>query len=373
MTQIAFTGDLAFTKHFSNSCTDENLLDEKIVSFLSKSDYTVVNVEGAISSNTIKTDKPLTHANPSDCIEWIKKINGRIWNLANNHSMDCGDAGMQSTLAVAKDNGCMTVGAGMCKNDAQKPVFIDKDGGIGIVAVTYFRQNRADAQTPGCFVAEDEEIIKKQIREIKKKNRWCIVVSHVGQEFSQVPMPYLRCRYKRYLKYGADIVVGHHPHVVQNYEKFGDKMVFYSLGNFIFDTDFQRVQKYTEYGMLIKINFSADSYSWEALPIKTNRKEQTITKTCEVPIFREISAFEYGLLWPLAAKHLCLNERKKNTFHHSEYANRSWLDWLLKSELKNLKKPKVRDVLVGRFLNLFRLWKFADARTVQYIREKLES
>lgn len=372
MTQIAFTGDLAFTKHFSKSCGDENLFDEKIVSFLAQSDYTVVNVEGAISSGAVKSDKPLTHANPPQCVEWIKKINGNIWNLANNHSMDCGDVGLESTLDVAKENHCATIGAGLCAHDAQKPVIIDRDGGIGIVAVTYFRQNRADSQSPGCFVAEDEELVRKQIREIKAKNRWCIVVSHVGQEFSQIPMPYLRRRYKRYLKYGADIVVGHHPHVVQNYEKFDNKMVFYSLGNFVFDTDFQRLQKYTDYGMLIKLNFDTDSYSWEALPIKNDREKMTISETPKLTIFREIKAFEYGLLWSLGARHLCLNERKKYTFHHPEYAERSWLRWLVKSEMKNLKKPKVRDVLLGRFLYLFRLWKLADDQTVKYIREEID-
>ena len=55
----------------------------------------------------------------------------------------------------------MTIGAGMNIESAQKPVIIDAEGGIGIVAVTYFRQNKADAETPGCFVAEDEEIVKK--------------------------------------------------------------------------------------------------------------------------------------------------------------------------------------------------------------------
>ena len=370
MTQIAFTGDVAFTKHFSQSCSDENLLSEEIVNFLSASDYTVVNVEGAIASNSTRTDKPLTHANPVECVDWIKRINGNIWNLANNHSMDCGNIGMQSTLDAAQKNDCMTIGAGMDLESAQKPVIIDAEGGIGIVAVTYFRQNKADVSSPGCFVAEDEERVKRQIQEIKAKNRWCIVVSHVGQEFSQMPMPYLRRRYKRYLKYGADIVVGHHSHVVQNYEKFGKKTVFYSLGNFIFDTDYQRVQKYTDYGMLIKINFNQDDYSWEYLPIKTDRSNMTIAENESPTIFRNITAFEYGLLWPLSARHLYLNERKKNTFHHPEFGERSWLQWLFKFDIKNCKKPQGRDTLFVRFLSLFHFWKFADNKTAEYIREK---
>lgn len=370
MTQIAFTGDVAFTKHFAQSCTDEKLLSKEIVDFLSQSDYTVVNVEGAVSSGTIRTDKPLTHANPEGCADWLKKINGNIWNLANNHAMDCGVDGMQSTLEVAHRNECMTIGAGMNIEEAKKPIIIDAQGGIGIVAVTYFRQNKADTQTAGCFIAEDEEQVKKQIQEIKSKNRWCIVISHVGQEFSQIPLPFLRQRYKRYLKYGADIVVGHHPHVVQNYEKFGKKIVFYSLGNFIFDTDYQRIQKYTDYGMLIKINLSENDYSWEELPVKIDRDSMTISETKRPTIFRNIKGFEYSFIWPLAAKNLGLNERKKNTFHHPEYAKRSWFEWLFKFELKKCKKPQGREILLGRFLNLFHLWAFSDRKTIQYIKEK---
>ena len=140
--------------------------------------------------------------------------------------MDAGEEGMESTLEYAKQSNALTIGAGMNIESAQKPVIIDAEGGIGIVVVTYFRQNKADAESPGCFVAEDEENVKKQIKEIKAKNRWCIVLSHVGHEFSQMPLPFLRRRYKRYLTDGADIVVGHHSHVVQNYEKFGEKLYF---------------------------------------------------------------------------------------------------------------------------------------------------
>ena len=160
MSTIAFTGDIAFTKFFSQSCSDENLLSEKVVDFLASSDYTVVNMEGSVSSGEVRSDKPLTHANPPECVEWIKKVNGNIWNLANNHSMDCKEDGLISTLEIAKKNNFLTIGAGMNGEEAQKPIFIDEAGGIGIISVTYFRQNRADDKTSGCFVADDEEIIK---------------------------------------------------------------------------------------------------------------------------------------------------------------------------------------------------------------------
>ena len=168
MVQIAFTGDMAFSKHFSQSCMEPNLLSEKVEKFLSESDYTVINVEGAVSSGDLRSDKPLAHANPYDCLYWIKRINGNIWSLANNHAMDCHREGLMSTLAAAHGNGFQTIGIGENVDDAQEPVIIQEAGGIGIFSVTYNRQNEADDNTPGCLVADDEERIKRLIKTIKE-------------------------------------------------------------------------------------------------------------------------------------------------------------------------------------------------------------
>ena len=185
-----------------------------------------------------------------------------------------------------------------------------------------------------------------------------------------MPLPFLRKRYKRYLKYGADIVVGHHPHVVQNFEKFGKKIVFYSLGNFIFDTNYQRIQRYTNYGMLLKISFTQNDYSWDYMPVETNRETMKISKSHTPVIFRNITPFEYGLLWPLAAKQLSKNEHRKNTFHHPEYSSRSWLGWFFKSDIKKCKKQQGRGIMLGRLFSIMRLWKLADKDIVNYLKEK---
>ena len=107
---------------------------------------------------------------------------------------------MYSTLDVTRENDIFTIGAGLDKKSAQKPFVIDKESDIGIVAVTYFCQNRVGEGVPGCFVAEDEKEVIRKIKEVKAKNRWCVVVSHVGQEFGQMPLPHIRRRYKKYLK-----------------------------------------------------------------------------------------------------------------------------------------------------------------------------
>lgn len=371
MVEIAFTGDMTFTKHLQNACYDENLLDEGIVKFLSSADHTVVNVEGAISSGTTRTDKPLVHANPAECVHWIKKVHGDIWCLANNHSMDSGKDGFLSTMEAARACGVQTIGIGKNAGEAKRPVVIEREGGIGIIALTYFRQNRATEDTPGCLIAEDEDLVEQVIREVKSRNRWCIVVSHVGQEFSSLPMPFLRKRYLRYLSYGADVILGHHSHVPQGYERVGDKTIFYSLGNFIFDTDYQRLQSYTENGMLIKLRFEKDSYTWEAMPTRLDRKTMQIHPAETPDIFTNITSVQYRLLWPLAARQLCQNERKKYIYHKPHMKQYSWLQWLFKWELPLCKEAdRGWNILKGRMLAVFGLWRLGNKKLIRYILER---
>ena len=137
----------------------------------------------------------------------------------------------------------MAFGAGLNEVEASEPVYLDEAGGIGMFGVSYTAECiPATATEPGIFRWDDMAYIEKRIKEIKAKCRWCVVVAHGGGEFTSLPSPYTRDRYLKYLELGADVVVGHHPHVPENYELFDDgKAIFYSLGNFIFDTNYQQV------------------------------------------------------------------------------------------------------------------------------------
>jgi poly-gamma-glutamate synthesis protein (capsule biosynthesis protein) len=166
--------------------------------------------------------------------------------------------------------------------------------------------------------------------------------------------------------------VGHHPHVVQNYEKVGDKIIFYSLGNFIFDTDFQRLQNHTENGVLLKLRFTEDSYSWEHLPILIDREENRVKKGHTPDIFTHIGRGQYNLLWPLAGWDLCRNEKKKHAYTKPHMKDYSWLDWLFKWELKRMNQPQGKYLMIGRFLSIFQIWRFADKKLKKYIIAKKE-
>ncbi|MBO5488817.1 MAG: CapA family protein, partial [Eubacterium sp.] len=137
--------------------------------------------------------------------------------------------------------------------------------------------------------------------------------------------------YKKYLEFGADIVVAHHPHVPMNYERIGEKMVFYSLGNFIFDTDYQRAQLNTDAGILLKINFTEADYTYEAFGTKIERGKENIVAGPVAAIFEDIREEEYEKLMPMAAKAFISNEKKKVTFlnpkKHADFTEEQWHDF----------------------------------------------
>ena len=368
MTTVSFTGDIAFSKYFKDAWKDPAFIDGKIVDFLRNSDHVVANVECPVTGGDVSVDSSLTHASDPGAVQVLKHIGADIWTVANNHIMDCGATGLADTFRHATGNGCRIFGAGKNKEEAAKPLILNGSGGIGILGVTYKVEDHIEAGTdkPGCIMYTDTENIQANIQDIKKNNRWCIVIAHAGEEFSSIPLPCVRKSYREFLEYGADIVIGHHPHVVQNYETVGDKIIFYSLGNFIFDTNYQRIQNHTEFGMLVKLHLNEDTFSWENMPILIDRETQTI-KPGECPdIFCDIPSKQYNKLRPLAVKQFFINNKKAHCFSDPDwnaYTAKDWFDHYS----GRLGKDNVIRMHIDEFLCHLGLWKSADKKLYNYL------
>lgn len=322
-TSLVFTGDIGFDRYMYGKWDDEELLSDEVLDFLHSADHVIANVEGPVAEapqNTTQSGvQQLLHTIDPAATKVLKKMNADIWNICNNHIMDAGEFGIESTLKEAEKSGAQTIGAGMNIDEARKPVILDEAGGIGMFGVGYQRACRkADTDKAGCYSWSDLDAIQQTIDDIKKTCRWCIVVAHAGEEFTPLPSPYTRERYHKYLEMGADIVVAHHPHVPMNYETVGDKIIFYSLGNFIFDTDYQRSQFNTDIGLLIKLNFTEDKFSYEPMGLKILRGPEHVVKG-ELPrIFVDVQEEEYNLLAPLSAKMLIAATKRQMTYLNPE-------------------------------------------------------
>lgn len=318
-TSLVFTGDIGFDRYMYGKWDDEELLSREVLDFLNSADHVIANVEGPVAEaeqNTTQSGvQQLLHTIDPAATKVLRKMNADIWNICNNHIMDAGEYGIKSTLREAENFGAQTIGAGMNIDEARKPVILREAGGIGMFGVGYQRACRkADTDKPGCYSWSDLDAIQQTIDDIKKTCRWCIVVAHAGEEFTPLPSPYTRERYHKYLEMGADIVVAHHPHVPMNYETVGDKIIFYSLGNFIFDTDYQRSQFNTDIGLLIKLNFTEDEFSYEPMGLKILRGPEHVVKGDLPRIFVDVQEEEYNLLAPLSAKMLIAATKRQMTY-----------------------------------------------------------
>jgi len=330
---FAFTGDIGFDKYMDKKWEDNDLISPEILSFLHDSDHVVINVEGPLSDASKQSVEgsvqSLLHTMNPAAAEVFKNMHADIWNLNNNHMMDAGEVGVSDTLAEAKKAGALTVGAGMNIDEAARPLFFDEAGGIGIFSVGYRRGCKSAGEDhAGCLLWNEMEIIKKNIEEIKKTCRWCIIIAHGGEEFTSLPSPYVRDRYLEYLKMGADIIVCHHPHVPMNFELFENKAIFYSLGNFIFDTDYQRAQFNTEKGVVLRLSFSPNDFEFEALGILIDRNTEHIVKADLPKIFENVPGDEYEKLIPLSEKAFVKAHKKRQIFLESEkYSSYSESEW----------------------------------------------
>ncbi|MCR5721301.1 MAG: CapA family protein [Lachnospiraceae bacterium] len=372
-TSIVFTGDIGFDRYMDKKWEDEDLIAEEVLSFLHGGDHVVANVEGPIldvpANTTTEGAVQLMHTMNPGAVNVLKKMHADIWNICNNHIMDAGEEGMKATLSEAAGAGVKTLGAGMNIEEASKPLILDEAGGIGLIGVGYQRGCKpAGPDKAGCLNWSDYDLIETRIREIKKTCRWCVIVSHGGEEFTSLATPYTRDRYLKYLEMGADVIIGHHPHVPMNYETVGDKLIFYSLGNFIFDTPYQRAQFNTQYGLLVKLNFTKEAVSFDALGIEIDREKEHVVKGAIPRIFEDVREDEYRLLAPLSAKAFVAATKRQQIFMKTMKPDATEEEWA-----EHFANPKRSGRVPGEGLDFFIVLPLAaEAETGEWKKSNLE-
>ena len=352
-TSIVFTGDIGFDRYMDGKWDDSELIAGEVLSFLHSGDHVVANVEGPIvdvpANTTTEGAVQLMHTMNPGAVNVLKNMHADIWNICNNHIMDAGEEGMKATLSQAAGAGVKTLGAGMNIDEASRPLILNEAGGIGLIGVGYQRGCKpAGPDKAGCLNWSDYDLIQERINEVKKTCRWCVIVSHGGEEFTALATPYTRDRYLKYLEMGADVIVGHHPHVPMNYETVGDKLIFYSLGNFIFDTPYQRAQFNTELGLLVKLNFTEDAVSFDAFGIKIDREKEHVIKGELPDIFVDVQEEEYKLLAPLSAKMFVAATKRQQIFMKTMAPDATEAEWA-----EHFANPKRSGRVPGEGLDFF--------------------
>jgi poly-gamma-glutamate synthesis protein (capsule biosynthesis protein) len=236
---ILIGGDLGPTKsnysHFSSG-TIEEIIDQKLLDILRSADIRIFNLEVPLiqKSNPIKKDGPVLSA-PASTIQGIKKLDPTLFTLANNHIMDHGKEGLHSTIEQLSQQRIEYVGAGENLNVASRPVILDKQGHrIGLYACAEHEFSIAGKNHHGANPIDLLEI-SGHISNLKSVCDQVLVLFHGGKEYYRYPTPELQKICRKMVSSGADLVICQHSHCIGAYEKYGDGIIVYGQGNFLFD------------------------------------------------------------------------------------------------------------------------------------------
>lgn len=182
-------------------------------------DIITANLEGPITQEDKCSDRIYSFKFDLTVIELFTKHNFNAINLANNHIFDCHSAGLADTKKYLDENEIMHFGGDVNNKIKIKDIASRKIAFVGIDATL---QNNSDVH-------------KKDIHDIRMISDHVVVYIHWGEEYKKQPSAKQIELAHDLIDSGADLIIGHHPHVVQLAEIYKNKPIFYSVGNFIFD------------------------------------------------------------------------------------------------------------------------------------------
>jgi len=244
-----------------------------IVQLLRGVDVVFANLEGPVvqTPQAYSTSSLIfsSHPNILEGMRW-SKIN--LLSIANNHIYDMGKEGLEETKSWLQEYRINFVGSPFSGST-------DKNNNPAYSEQSIFLSfNRV---LP--YIDYQREIIK-EVQKVRQSNpgKFIIVSMHWGNEYELTSSPVQRELAQRIITAGADIIVGHHPHVVQEIELIQDKPIFYSLGNFIFD---QQVMPETKEGLAVGLTISSDKLTFRLFPIKNQSGQPILMSQNEAKLF----------------------------------------------------------------------------------------
>ncbi|HEU4909240.1 MAG TPA: CapA family protein [Propionibacteriaceae bacterium] len=219
---------------------------------LAAAEITVGNFESTLSTAGSPTQGGDSFAASPRVIPGLRAAGFDLLSLANNHVGDYGDRALRQTLDRFDSTKIETVGAGRDLAAARRPAVIRRNGvRVGFIAVDSIGEtpsatgNRAGTNRlnmPPRTGPLDRSALRRitsDIRSLTKRVDVVIVLTHWGTQYTHRPESSQRVASRAFADAGADLVIGGHPHWVQGWEMAGPGVVVHSLGNFVFDMDFQ--------------------------------------------------------------------------------------------------------------------------------------
>ena len=264
---VFFAGDFC-----SKPSTSKIFVSDELKDLIQSCDLKVVNFEVPLRPDiTLPPQKYERFWQNDDAPGFLQNLGFNLFSIANNHAFDWGEEGFKKTKAALGD---AAFGAGTYE-EAYKVKIVEVNGKkIGFMALSFAAYTGVfddvmNREGLGCAYINDLKV-NHDIMEAKKNVDYLFILPHDGIEYIDVPLPETMARYRDFIDYGADGVIGSHPHCPQGWEEYKGKPIFYSLGNFLFNSkdgyDYRAWNRPHWYeGLCVVMSISDGELSWEPL------------------------------------------------------------------------------------------------------------
>lgn len=271
---VLFTGDIMLGRDVGRlvrHAGPDRLFSPSVDSLFATAGVVVANLECPVTSVGAPLNKRFVFRGDTAVLPVMRRHGITHLNLANNHSIDHGREGLADTYHNIKKAGMVPVGCGADGQEAcravlvatvPRPVYV-------LASLRVMSENYVYMPDRPCVCEAPVDRLCDSVRAIRRRSpRACVIVClHWGVEHTLHPAPWQRHEARMLVDAGADAVVGHHPHTVQDVELYRGRPVFYSLGNFIFDLD----RPLNSRAIVARLTVTADTLAAGCIPVEIRK------------------------------------------------------------------------------------------------------
>lgn len=249
--KILFVGDISLNNEIVDNVSKSFRLPFDKLDGIDKYDFVFANLESPVASSDEPVRKKITLKTTKEAVGELKKLNSNIVvGLANNHLLDYGVKGYNETISALDENRIEYFGV-----VDKKDYSICMDEKVVVIAECFNDTSPMNEyDNIKILYEEDAKRICQNIKRYKEQKYKVIIYIHWGIEFCRYPLKKQKEIARTFIDNGADCIIGHHPHIVQSYEKYKNKYIFYSLGNFLFADVISNKNEKTYYNHLLRSN-----------------------------------------------------------------------------------------------------------------------
>jgi len=256
VTRLLFGGDVMLSRHVAavaRKRADPAWPMRGVAGLFSSADIAFVNLESPFSDRGRTIEDGMVFKAEPEMIEALSIAGIDVVSTANNHARDRGSHGVEFTLDLLAKASIAAVGTGLTAEAAHQGAVLQRNGvRFGFLAYTFDQSNGNYSDRDERIAMPDADRMTVDVKSMLGRADVVTVSMHAGWEYYRRPNPWQQKFARAAIDAGASIVVGHHPHVTQTVESYAKGVIFYSLGNLVFD---QLQRKETQRGAIADVRF----------------------------------------------------------------------------------------------------------------------